>query len=169
MAQEPNQPYRWAPPPDAPMDAGANPPQGNPDLPPMLAQYPPVNSGAPNYPPQAPIPYQPSNYRPANNPPPLMYQPAYPQSMAAPMMVMATNVWMRTPQTALCDSCHQQITTLVNYNTFGSLLPWISCVLTCCSGLWCCCCFIPFCMQSCKTADHFCPQCRRLLGKRAII
>ena len=146
MDQKQGQPYRWAAPPNVPMDAIAYPPL--PDA--GLAQYPPANIGADNYPPAAP--------NPAFQPPP-----------SGPMIILTSNVWLRTSQPAVCASCRQQITTLVTYNTCGSLLPWLTCVLTCCSGLWCCCCFVPFCMESCKTAEHFCPQCRRLLGKRAII
>ena len=155
------QPYRWAPPPNVPVDAAENPPQGALNANPALAQYPPANQGAQNYPPAAPIPYQASNYRPAAAPS-VPYQPA----PVSQMVIITSNVWMRTSQPAVCDTCHQQIMSLVNYNTCGSLLPWLTCVLTCCSGLWCGCCFVPFCMESCKTAEHFCPQCRRLLGKR---
>ena len=162
MEKGQGQQYHRAPPnlPGVPIDAGANPyPSPNP----ALAQYPPANVGAQNYPPAAPIPYQPGNYRPAAVP--VSYQPA----PGGPMIVISSSTWMRTSQPAVCDSCHQQIMTLVSYNTCGSLLPWVSCVLTCCSGLWCGCCFVPFCLESCKTAEHFCPQCRRVLGKRAIL
>lgn len=29
----------------------------------------------------------------------------------------------------------------------------------------CCCgCFVPYCMRSCKTANHYCPQCKAFIG-----
>lgn len=155
MEKGQDQQHRWAPPsvPGVPVNAEAD---QYPSLNPALVQYPPANVGAQSYPPSAP-----------NHPPavPVSYQPA----PSGQMIILSSNTWMRTSQPALCPSCRQQIMTLVSYNTCGSLLPWVSCVLTCCSGLWCCCCFVPFCLESCKTAEHFCPQCRQILGKRAIL
>lgn len=148
MEEGGDQPYRWVP----PEDVGDNPPPPMAAPNPALAQYPPPNAGALNY------------------PPPNLQPPApFPQRQQVQMVILQTNIWTRTSQPALCASCNQQVMTLVNYNTCNSLLPWVSCCLTCLTGCWCCCCWIPLCINECKTADHFCPQCRMLLGKRAII
>lgn len=153
MEEGKNQGYRWEP----PADAGDNPPPPvvnpppqlvNPN--PVLAQYPPANVAPQNYPPPnprpAPVPYQ---------------QPQ--------VMVLQAPVWTRLSQPTVCPSCQQQVMTTINYNHFGSILPWISCLLIACSCAYCCCCFIPFCINDCKTADHYCPQCRCHLGKRSTL
>lgn len=161
MEEGKNQGYRWEP----PADAGniPPPPAGNPN--PDLPQYPPLNPPAPAVNPALPQ-YPPASVAPQNYPPPNPVPIPYQQPQ---VMVLQTAVWTRLSQPTVCPACNQQIMTYIEYNHFGSLLPWVSCLLMCLSGACCFCCFIPFCVNECKTADHFCPQCRRLLGKRSTL
>lgn len=149
MEEGGNQPYRWMP----QADAANNPPPPVVVPNPALAQYPPQNAGAQNYPPPNP--------QPALAP--------FPQLPNAQMVILQNNVWTRIGQVALCPSCNQQVMTLARYKHYGSLLPWISCCLIAFTGCYCCCCWIPFAINECKTVEHSCPQCGNRLGRRSIL
>ncbi|CAJ0934437.1 unnamed protein product, partial [Mesorhabditis belari] len=60
-----------------------------------------------------------------------------------------------------CTSCNQVVPTEIRYSSGGK--TWLS---SCCVGaLTCCLCFCaPFCMNSCKNVDHYCPLCGKFLG-----
>ncbi|KAL0850231.1 hypothetical protein ABMA28_012085 [Loxostege sticticalis] len=58
-----------------------------------------------------------------------------------------------------CPFCHKQIKTAVKYSshtgTHIAAAIW---------GRMCCLCCIPYCSDSAKNADHYCPGCQRYLG-----
>ncbi|CAB3258146.1 unnamed protein product [Arctia plantaginis] len=65
------------------------------------------------------------------------------------------------PASQTCPSCRAQIVTRVEHKTttkthlFATLLCFLAC--------WCCVC-IPYCTDSCKNADHYCPNCDAYIG-----
>ena len=65
-------------------------------------------------------------------------------------------------QQAFCPNCKQMVTTEVKY--VSGLFTWILVFLFILFGLFCGCCLIPFCMRSCKDAEHKCSQCHGYIG-----
>lgn len=66
------------------------------------------------------------------------------------------------PTGTTCMTCHKNIVTRVEYvpNNRTHIVSAALCVLAGC----CCGCFVPYCMRSCKTANHYCPQCQAFIG-----
>ncbi|KAE9554168.1 hypothetical protein FO519_002648 [Halicephalobus sp. NKZ332] len=62
-----------------------------------------------------------------------------------------------------CPHCHQHIHSQVNYTS--GLLSWLICGGCLLFGCWLGCCLIPFCVDDCKDAEHFCPNCKAYLGQ----
>ncbi|XP_028171761.1 lipopolysaccharide-induced tumor necrosis factor-alpha factor homolog [Ostrinia furnacalis] len=113
-------------------------------------------------------------------PPPGFYPPpqgAYPPpqgSYPPPPMVTTTTVYPGTvtvvstvtpmgskPSAAVCKSCNMEITTVVKHKS--TTKTHLFALLLCVFGLWPCVC-IPYCMDSCQNADHYCPNCQAYLG-----
>ncbi|XP_018429195.1 PREDICTED: lipopolysaccharide-induced tumor necrosis factor-alpha factor homolog [Nanorana parkeri] len=114
------------------------------------------------YPPLAPYP-QPGVG--AAYPPPPAYGPPQPTVVMAPVsttVVMATSFSDR-PTSCMCPVCRQNVVTRVEYNS--GLLAWLICGILVLFGCWLGCCLIPFCVDSCKDVDHFCPNCNNHLSK----
>nr|XP_049704511.1 lipopolysaccharide-induced tumor necrosis factor-alpha factor homolog [Helicoverpa armigera] len=60
-----------------------------------------------------------------------------------------------------CPSCQQSITTKVEYkSTMGTHI----CALMFCMVGFIPCMIIPYCVKSCRNADHYCPECNAFLG-----
>ncbi|KAG8228656.1 hypothetical protein J437_LFUL008307 [Ladona fulva] len=66
------------------------------------------------------------------------------------------------PVTLTCPSCGARITSRINYET--STRTHGMCMAMCAFGLWLCC-FLPYLMDSCKNANHYCPNCNAYLGQ----
>ncbi|KAF9795156.1 hypothetical protein SFRURICE_004528 [Spodoptera frugiperda] len=66
------------------------------------------------------------------------------------------------PSGTTCPTCNKSIVTTVEYvpNNRTHIISAALCVLAGC----CCGCFVPYCMRSCKTANHYCPQCKAFIG-----
>lgn len=66
------------------------------------------------------------------------------------------------PTGTTCMTCNKNIVTTVEYvpNNRTHIISAALCVLAGC----CCGCFVPYCMRSCKTANHYCPQCKAFIG-----
>ncbi|CAN2390958.1 Possible membrane-associated motif in LPS-induced tumor necrosis factor alpha factor (LITAF) [Pristimantis euphronides] len=84
------------------------------------------------------------------------------------MNPVATTVIMQTcfadtPVSCTCPSCRQNVISRIVYNT--GLLAWLIFGILCLLGCWLGCCLIPFCVDSCKDVDHFCPNCNHHLAK----
>ncbi|XP_045921510.1 lipopolysaccharide-induced tumor necrosis factor-alpha factor homolog isoform X1 [Micropterus dolomieu] len=66
------------------------------------------------------------------------------------------------PTVTTCKNCGQRIETRVVYQS--GILAWIICGLCLVFGLWCGCCVIPFFVDRCKDAHHYCSKCNVSLG-----
>ncbi|CAH0722521.1 unnamed protein product, partial [Brenthis ino] len=66
------------------------------------------------------------------------------------------------PTGTMCPTCSKSIVTRVDYvsNNRTHIISAALCVIAGC----CCGCFVPYCMKSCKTANHYCPQCSAFIG-----
>ncbi|XP_065368652.1 lipopolysaccharide-induced tumor necrosis factor-alpha factor homolog [Calliphora vicina] len=66
------------------------------------------------------------------------------------------------PSTVTCPNCGASRTTRMSYtpNTKTHLSALILCLVG-----WCCCaCIVPYCMNSCRTGNHYCSKCNAFLG-----
>ncbi|KAK7825851.1 hypothetical protein U0070_008607 [Myodes glareolus] len=66
------------------------------------------------------------------------------------------------PVQMCCPSCSKMIVTQLSYN--AGALTWLSCGSLCLLGCIAGCCFIPFCVDALQDVDHYCPNCKALLG-----
>ncbi|XP_038209086.1 lipopolysaccharide-induced tumor necrosis factor-alpha factor homolog [Zerene cesonia] len=119
-----------------------------------------------------PPPYEQMPPNPA--PPPSYFGNNPPQPVAPPRTVVVTpgtenrpasNVPTKLgpgPTGTSCPTCNKSIVTRVDYvpNNRTHIVSAALCVLAGC----CCGCFVPYCMKSCKTANHYCPQCKAFIG-----
>ncbi|OWR44333.1 lipopolysaccharide-induced tumor necrosis factor-alpha factor homolog [Danaus plexippus] len=66
------------------------------------------------------------------------------------------------PTGTSCPNCNKPIVTRVEYvsNNRTHIVSAGLCILAGC----CCGCLVPYCMRSCKTANHYCPQCKAFIG-----
>ena len=66
------------------------------------------------------------------------------------------------PTGTTCQTCNKTVVTTVDYvpNNRTHIISAALCVISSC----CCGCLFPYCMRSCKTANHYCPQCKAFLG-----
>ncbi|XP_053550298.1 lipopolysaccharide-induced tumor necrosis factor-alpha factor homolog [Bombina bombina] len=102
----------------------------------------------------------------APHPPPysLPYGTVQPPMVAAVQTtVVLQNAFHDTPVCCICPICHQNIVTRTEYKT--GLLTWAVFGGLILFGCWLGCCLIPFCVDSCKDVDHFCPNCNHHLQK----
>ncbi|OCT64021.1 LITAF domain-containing protein [Xenopus laevis] len=114
------------------------------------------------YPP--PPAYNPSSG--AAYPPAPVYNPQPGQPVTfAPVVtpVIVTSVFHDTPASTTCPACRQNVITNIHYST--GLLVWLLFGILLIFGCWLGCCLIPFCVDSCKDVDHFCPNCNHHLYK----
>ncbi|XP_075687438.1 LITAF domain-containing protein-like [Rhinoderma darwinii] len=119
------------------------------------------------YPPSAPAYPQPGvgGAYPPPQPPPYGMGGAQPTVVMAPMttiVIMGTS-FADSPTSCTCPVCRQNVVTRIQYNT--GLLAWLIFGILCFFGCWLGCCLIPFCLDSCKDVDHFCPNCNHHLSK----
>ncbi|CAH0397309.1 unnamed protein product [Chilo suppressalis] len=65
------------------------------------------------------------------------------------------------PSQVTCPSCRATIVTRVDHKatTKTHVIALILCLFLC----WPCVC-VPYCMDSCQNADHYCPNCNSYLG-----
>ncbi|XP_026671802.1 lipopolysaccharide-induced tumor necrosis factor-alpha factor homolog [Ceratina calcarata] len=79
----------------------------------------------------------------------------------ASLAANASRFWSPRPTTAICPRCTAIIITTVQVRR--SLITHAAVVVLFLCGCWPCC-MIPYCMNSCKIIDHYCPVCRAYLG-----
>ncbi|XP_023304686.2 lipopolysaccharide-induced tumor necrosis factor-alpha factor homolog [Lucilia cuprina] len=66
------------------------------------------------------------------------------------------------PSTVTCPNCGANKTTRMCYTP--NTRTHFSALLLCLVG-WCCCaCIVPYCMNSCRTGNHYCSKCNAFLG-----
>ena len=138
------------------------PPQDQPP-PPGQGKPPPPGQGQPPPPAQYGQPAQPGyGVQPGYGPQPGYGQPATTVVVTQPMMMMP----MRdAPVNMTCPSCQNQIITSTSQET--GTITWVACLVLCLIGCDAGCCFVPFCIGSCKDTVHHCPNCRTTLGKHS--
>ncbi|XP_059182361.1 LITAF domain-containing protein-like [Centropristis striata] len=123
---------------------------------------PPQNMPAPPYP-GGPYPPGPGQAYP---PPPVhpqaaayQYAPQQPH-VGQPVVVMQQQLPTDSPGSMLCPHCQSTVVTRVEHK--NGLLTWLICGAM---GLFLCwpCCWIPFCIDSCKDVEHCCPNCNNVV------
>ncbi|KAG5675421.1 hypothetical protein PVAND_005327 [Polypedilum vanderplanki] len=78
------------------------------------------------------------------------------------VIIQHSNVAVGPNSTRLtCPSCHAVISTRVERKS--SAKTYIVAVLLCVFLCWPCVC-VPFCTNSCRNANHYCPNCKAFLG-----
>ncbi|KAI1281935.1 Lipopolysaccharide-induced tumor necrosis factor-alpha factor -like protein [Halotydeus destructor] len=98
------------------------------------------------------------------------YSQQYGAGMQAPMAgpppgntVIVTSAQGPYPYPTSCSNCGSQVVTEVTPVT--GAVTWISAfVISAIGGSLCCLCYIPFFVDSCKDAEHRCPNCKMYLG-----
>ncbi|KAJ8925139.1 hypothetical protein NQ315_001321 [Exocentrus adspersus] len=118
---------------------------------------------------QNPPPYsppQPGFQVPPMGPPPQSHGYVPPPPASEHHTVIVTHVAPLAlgpqPTSATCPSCHAQIVTTVE--TEATTKTHLFALLLCLFGCYPCCC-IPYCVDSCQSQNHYCPNCRAYLGK----
>ncbi|CAF0839700.1 unnamed protein product [Brachionus calyciflorus] len=64
----------------------------------------------------------------------------------------------------VCPRCRTYVSTNVKY-IIGPI-TWLIAGVLCVFGFNCGCCLIPFCADSCKNVEHYCPNCGFLILRR---
>ncbi|KAF4516899.1 hypothetical protein B566_EDAN011244 [Ephemera danica] len=94
----------------------------------------------------------------------VLVQPSHPSTyvMTTAVPVISTGMLPSDPARVTCPSCREMITTRVDRkaSTRTHLIA-----LTCCLLLLWPCCLLPYCMKSCKNANHYCPRCGAFVGQ----
>jgi lipopolysaccharide-induced tumor necrosis factor-alpha factor len=119
-------------------------------------QYQPQTQNL-GHPPTNPSTPQPNSY---SSSPPNPYASGQPAQNV--VYVADTCHFGPRPAQLSCPHCHQQIQTRVEYAS--GLLAWLICGGCVLFGCVLGCCLIPFCVDDCKDAEHYCPSCRAYLG-----
>lgn len=65
------------------------------------------------------------------------------------------------PSMVCCPSCRQTVVSRMEYE--NSTRTHVAAGILCILGCWICCCF-PYCMDSCRNGNHYCPSCGAFLG-----
>jgi lipopolysaccharide-induced tumor necrosis factor-alpha factor len=96
----------------------------------------------------------------AHYPPPGAH---YPPAPTLPVVVsVALPIGSSVAVMTRCYHCNQNIMTRTEPES--GLLTWLMCGGIACFGGFFGCCLIPFCIDSCKDVNHFCPSCGAMLG-----
>ncbi|XP_038582077.1 uncharacterized protein LOC119908454 [Micropterus salmoides] len=85
------------------------------------------------------------------------------QQQQTPGMICSGNLG-GVPTMTMCQHCREPVQTRVVYHS--GVYAWLICILCIVFGAVCGCCLIPFFMESCKDAHHFCTKCNVKLGVR---
>ncbi|XP_050300909.1 cell death-inducing p53-target protein 1-like isoform X2 [Anthonomus grandis grandis] len=139
MSKDGPPPYDGAPAPGFQQPHGQYPPGQYPS-----GQYPPGQYPSGQYPPgQYPPPPQASNIQ-------------HTVIVGGPPLTLGGE-----PMRTQCPHCHANITTSIE--TEANTKTHLFALLLCVFGCWLCCC-IPYCMDSCQSKKHYCPNCKAFLG-----
>ncbi|XP_072936082.1 uncharacterized protein [Epargyreus clarus] len=120
----------------------------------------------PPYEPTAPNPAPPPSYF-GNDPPPPISTSTHPRTVVVTSSTVVSGSTVPSklgpgPTGTVCPTCNKSIVTRVDYvpNNRTHIVSAALCIIAGC----CCGCFVPYCMRSCKTANHYCPQCKAFIG-----
>ncbi|XP_035774144.1 lipopolysaccharide-induced tumor necrosis factor-alpha factor homolog [Anopheles albimanus] len=144
--------YQTQPLNQPPYPAQQQPPGYVPQIP-QGTTYPHPPSGAPNYAhPAPPPPYDAnSNVMPGIPPPGVT---TYVQVVTRPQVGP-------DPSAMMCPSCSKHVVTRLDYDS--TTKTHIAAGLLCLFGCWPCF-WIPYVVDSCKSANHYCPNCGAYIG-----
>ncbi|XP_055854589.1 lipopolysaccharide-induced tumor necrosis factor-alpha factor homolog isoform X2 [Episyrphus balteatus] len=125
----------------------------------MPSQPPPVYVQTPGY--SQPIPAQYYNGQQGGYNPNLTQQPACVVITQQPIVAGPYVPIAQSPSRLNCPNCHADVLTNVKYepNTQTHLIALCLCLFVC----WPCVC-LPYCMDSCQNANHYCPNCNAFIG-----
>ena len=124
----------------------------------MAMPMPPSYDQSGGYPPQPqpgmypPMPGQ-MHYVPQQQPP-MVQEPVPPTIIVTPQVGP-------DPSMMTCPSCRQTVVTRMEYEP--STRTHVMAGLCCLFGCWLCC-WMPYCMDSCRNGNHYCPSCGSYLG-----
>ncbi|ULT80363.1 hypothetical protein L5515_016619 [Caenorhabditis briggsae] len=91
-----------------------------------------------------------------------VHSPVYTTIASGPMPCSTIIIRLEPHATKLqCPYCRTDVVTRTK-SVYG-LLTWIFFAALFLFGCWCCC-FVPFCLRSCKDIIHTCPNCRAMIG-----
>ncbi|XP_013108759.1 lipopolysaccharide-induced tumor necrosis factor-alpha factor homolog [Stomoxys calcitrans] len=132
--------------------------------PPPYAEHQPGFTPASYYQPGQPHTQQPQGLYPPMPQP----QPYNPPPHQQPTVIIQTTTTRpnlvaigNQPTRMQCPSCHADIVTTVKHSANSRTHCWafVLCLFIC----WPCMC-VPYCMDSCQTANHSCPNCNAYIG-----
>ena len=92
---------------------------------------------------------------------------AQPGAMAQPNMMLQGHMLTSGPTSGVCPFCQEMQTTDIDKQNGGC--TWISCIGMALCGCVLGCCLIPFCVDGFKDTEHKCSQCKRIIGKKAVL
>lgn len=150
------------------MEKGQALPMGNPPYPPSnevpMTPSPPYPGPPvdPNMGHMGPQVQQPAYYAPQYAP---QQAPQYAPQQAQIIQPVQTVVMVQptptdVPVQMLCPRCQNTVVTRVEHKP--GTYAWMFCVLLGVFLIWPCC-LIPFCVDGCKDAHHYCPSCNNVV------
>uniref|UniRef100_A0A7E4V6J4 LITAF domain-containing protein n=1 Tax=Panagrellus redivivus TaxID=6233 RepID=A0A7E4V6J4_PANRE len=92
---------------------------------------------------------------------PLPQRPIPPAPPVPPVTEYPPGVFASKPCLTVCQYCQHEVPTMVKH--VNGTLTWLLFCLMLVFGCWLCCLF-PFCLESCKDVEHYCPNCKKPLG-----
>ncbi|KAJ2950762.1 hypothetical protein O0L34_g9026 [Tuta absoluta] len=102
---------------------------------------------------QAPSQQYPQNPQVHGQTQPIVVQPG--------QRVIVVNPVGSMPSLITCRLCNMQVTTSVVFRP--SVRTHLAALLLCVVGCWPFAC-VPYCVESCNSVDHYCPNCRGYIG-----
>jgi len=104
----------------------------------------------------------PGQYPPGHYPPPPHGGPPPPEQQTVIVTTISHPAQVGSdPMRLTCPHCHANIVSAVE--TEANTKTHLFALLLCLFGCWPCCC-IPYCMDSCQSKKHTCPNCGAYLG-----